>query len=84
MNGKKDGERIYKSVSAMIAGLRAGEIRAAAELGDVVHAAIKNEKLADEVLTIVFSLLPVKARRKMLNDPSVPSAKIIRLFPPKE
>jgi hypothetical protein len=62
----------------MIAGLKAGEIRAAAELGDAVHAAMKNEKLAAEFLTAIFALLPAKTRRKMSNDPSVPSEDWLR------
>ncbi len=84
MTVKQGGDRTYRSVAAMIAGLKAGEIRAAAELGDAVHAAMNNEKLADEFLTVIFALLPPKTRRRMLNNPSVPSAKIIQLFPPKE
>jgi len=78
ITSRKGGDRIYRNVAAMIAGLKAGEIRAAAELGDAVHAAIKNEKLADEFLTVIFALLPAKTRRKMLNDPSVPSEDWLR------
>jgi hypothetical protein len=78
-NGRGD-KKVYKSVPAMIAGLKAGEIRAAAELGDVLHEAIKDEKLAEEVLTIIFALLPENTRKKMLSDPSIPSAKVIDLL----
>ncbi len=83
MMGKQGGERIYKSVREMIAGLKAGEIRAAAELGYVIREAIKDQKAADEVLTIMFALLAGKTRRKMLNDPSAASAKVIEPFPKK-
>jgi hypothetical protein len=80
MSEGRGDKRIYKTVPAIIAGLKAGEMRAAAELGDVLHEAIKDEKLATEVLTIIFALLPGKTRRKMLSDPSVPSAKVIDLL----
>jgi hypothetical protein len=83
MKGELPSIRCYKTVSAMIAGLKGGEIRAAAELSEVVHEAVKSEKLAEDFVTIVLGLLPAKTRRKMLQDPSVPSAKIIHLFPEK-
>jgi hypothetical protein len=84
MKGELPSVRSYKSVPAMIAGLKGGELRAAAELSDVVHEAVKSEKLAEDLITIVLGLLSAKTRRKMLQDPSVPSAKIIHLFPEKK
>jgi hypothetical protein len=43
----------------------------------------ENEKHPDEVLTVNSKLFRRRPDEKMLNDPSVPSAKIIPLFPSK-